>query len=201
MKTEIGNKVKTLVDTYQTIIKNITAKIKEWEKDTVYSDTYKAEAIKVLQNEAIANDKVFNEKLKQIIAEEKATIIGEPDAKPADYQLQVANALKFLELAGSKLNDDQAYNILKPFQNDFETMKLFQSVVGNMVQPDMFNRFDKTFGKTNNLIMLVNSFEIAEKTVDNLFNSKDTSLNSGVKLAMFMDSVNNIEKLADTVEA
>ncbi|SKA91484.1 hypothetical protein SAMN05443428_11168 [Caloramator quimbayensis] len=28
MKTEIGNKVKTLVDTYQTIIKNITAKIK-----------------------------------------------------------------------------------------------------------------------------------------------------------------------------
>ncbi|SKA91493.1 hypothetical protein SAMN05443428_11169 [Caloramator quimbayensis] len=99
------------------------------------------------------------------------------------------------------MNDDQAYNILKPFQNDFETMKLFQSVVGNMVQPDMFNRFDKTFGKTNNLMMLVNSFEIAEKTVDNLFNSKDTSLNSGVKLAMFMDSVSNIEKLADTVES
>lgn len=203
MKTEIKAKVQKLMDEYRTVITDIKAKIKSWEDNTIYTNDYKAGKIGSLQKEAEQFDSVFNKKMYEIITEEKKTIIGEPEAKPADYQVRISNALKFLELAGNKLTDDQAYGILKPFQNDYETMNLFKAAIDGLVEGEgIWKTFGKTFGKTNNFMTLIKSFELVEKTAAaNLFDSKETGLLSAVKTNMFLDTVISIQKLANAFDA
>jgi hypothetical protein len=202
MKTKIKKKVQALIDSYTGVKKDIISKIADWKKDTIYSAEHKDERIKELEAEAVQLDMVFNGKMKDVISEEKAALIGEPEAKPADYQVQISNALKFLELAGSKLNDDQAYNILKPFQADYDTMQLFQATIGGIAKNGgVHSTFSKTFEKTNDFMALVNSFEFSEKTAVNLFDFKADGLTAGVKSSMFMDSINQIEQLASKIDA
>jgi hypothetical protein len=202
MKTEIKKKIQQIIDSYNTAKRDIVEKIEQWKNDTIYSDEYKNEKIKELEADAASYDALFNNKVKEVIAEEKKAIIGEPESKPADYQVQISNALKFLELAGDKLTDDQAYNILKPFQKDYETMMLFQPVVGALTQNHgVWSKHNKIFEKTNSFMTLINSFELAEKTMDNLFNFKENkSLAGNVRHNMFMDSINHIEKLVNAFE-
>jgi hypothetical protein len=196
MKTEIMTKIQTLVDNHRTIIKGLTEKIKAWEMDTVYADDYKKEKIKEFQKEAEQNDTLFNAQVKEVISKEKAAIIGEPASKPADYQVRISNALKLLELAGNKLTDDQAYGILKPFQGDYETMTLFQAAIGGLTQSGgVWGTFNKTFGKTNEVMALLNSFKLVEQTSQNLFNSKEVGLEGAIKTDIFMKSINNIDSL------
>ena len=205
MKTEIKKKIQQIIDSYNTAKRDIVEKIEQWKNDTIYSDEYKNEKIKELEADAASYDALFNNKVKEVIAEEKKAIIGEPESKPADYQVQISNALKFIELAGDKLTDDQAYNILKPFQKDYETMQLFKSVVDGLAKDDgVFGafKFDKTFGKTNRIMNLAESFEFAEKTSVNLFDFKENkSLAGNIRHNMFMDSIKDIEKLVNALEA
>ena len=205
MKTEIKKKIQQIIDSYNTAKRDIVEKIEQWKNDTIYSDEYKNEKIRELEADAASYDALFNDKVNKAIAEEKKAIIGEPESKPADYQVQISNALKFIELAGDKLTDDQAYNILKPFQKDYETMQLFKSVVDGLAKDDgVFGafKFDKTFGKTNRIMNLAESFEFAEKTSVNLFDFKENkSLAGNIRHNMFMDSIKDIEKLVNALEA
>lgn len=202
MKTEIRKKIQRIIDSYNTAKRDIVESIEKWKNDTIYSDEYKNEKIKELEVDAASYDALFNNKVKEVIAEEKKTIISEPESRPVDYQVQISNALKLIELAGNKLTDDQAYNILKPFQSDYETMMLFQPVVRALTQNHgVWSKYNKIFEKTNNVMEITNSFEIAEKTVNNLFNFKENkSLAGNIRHEMFMDSINHIEKLVNAFE-
>lgn len=200
MRIELKNKVQSLVNAYHEAVLELTNKIKQWEKDTIYSDEHKQDRIKQLQQEITQYDSLFNGKMKSLISEEKKVIIGEPIAKPADYQMQINNALEFIKLAGKNLTDDQLFKILKPFQNDFETMNLFQAVVANLGQGDLYKSFTKTFEQTNKFLALVNSLEFAVETSKDLFNSKDINAYSVVKSHYFLDSINTIEELVNNLE-
>lgn len=202
MKTQIKSKVQALLDDYRTTSKEITAKVKQWEQDTVYSIEYRAAKVKELRQDGEKTDALFNSKLQQVIAEEKKVIIGEPSAKPADYEVKISNALRFLELAGDKLTDDQAYGILKPFESDPETMQLFQAVVGGLTEGQgVWGGFTKTFSKTNQFMVLLNSIEQAEDAASNLFDSKETGLGGAIKINMFMAAVDAIDELANGIAA
>ena len=206
MKTEIKKKIQNTIDSYNLAKRDIIANIEKWENDTIYSDEYKNEKIKELEADAASFDNIFNDKIKVVLAEEKKAILGEPDDKPADYQVQISNALKFLELAGDKLTDDQAYSILKPFQADYETMMLFQSVVEGLtkkygIEGVLSKYTNKTFKQTNDIMTIINSFEFADKTGDNLFNFKENkSLAGNVRQNMFMVSIEDIENLVNAFE-
>jgi hypothetical protein len=198
MKTEIKSKVQKLIESYNEVKKDITEKINAWKTDVIYSLDYREEKIKELEDQALQLDDLFNKKIKELIVKERESIIGEPEKTPADYQIQISNALKFLELAGEKLTDDQAYNILKPFVTDFETMALFKPVVEGLSKKgglDIWNQFNKTFGKTEKFIVILNNFRVAEETADGLFNFKDLSLAGSIRSKMFMDAIGDIEKL------
>lgn len=202
MKTQIKTRVKTILDAYRITTKEIKAKIEKWEQDTVYSADYRQEKIKELQVELKKADALFNDKMKEVIADERKVIVGEPGTRPADYEVKISNALKFLELVGDKLTDDQAYNILKPFQSDPETMQLFQGVVGNLTEGQgVWGGFIKTFEKTNHFVVLLNNLDMAEQAASNLFDSTETGLSAAVKVNMFMDSINTIDGLANGLVA
>ncbi len=201
MKTEIKSKVQKVIEEHRSANSVFAAQIEKWKKDTVYSDDYKKEAINGIKQKMEQNDKTFNEQLKAVVTAEKAALIGTPKEKPADYQMQIANALEFIKLAGKNLNDDQAYGILKPFQADVEVMNLFQAVVSNNVQGGLQNQFSKTFNKTNNVIALASNFATIESLSEALFNSTENSLMLGIKSGIFMGNIDSIDKLAETIEA
>lgn len=90
--------------------------------DFINDDIAKANALDVLHNAEVK---------KCIKDARKASL---PDALknrevPADYQLQISNALTFITLAGRNLTDAEAFSIIKPFFNDFEQMKRFEQAI------------------------------------------------------------------------
>lgn len=210
MKTQIKAKFQALLDDYREVKKEYAKydqEIRGWEQDTIHKKDHCNEMIRQLNQKKktglIKLDAQFNDKLKQIIADEKKVIIGEPAAKPADYEVKISNALKFLELAGDKLTDDQAYGILKPFESDPETMQLFQAAVIKITEGQgVWDGFSKTFGKTNEFLALINNFAIVEqKASSRLFDSTEIGLGAAIKINMFMGDIDTIDELANALTA
>ena len=197
MKTEIKEKVQKLIESYNEVKRDIQEKIKAWESDLIYSLDYREEKIKELEEQALQCDALFNKKITELLTQERKSIIGEPGEKPDDYEVKISNALKFLELAGEKLTDEQAYDILKPFLEDYQTMELFKPVVEGLAKKgglDAWNQFTKTFGKTDAFLAIINGFKVAEETADGVFNFKETGLGGAVKQSMFMDAIKEIQE-------
>lgn len=207
MKTEIKTKVKNVLEAHRNAISAYLAEIDQWNKNTIYSDVYKKEQINEIKQQMTSVDTIFNQKLKEIVAEEKSALIGAPIEKPSDYQMQVANALEFIKLAGKTLTDKQAVEILEPFKHDLKTMDLFKQVVDNML-PDnkgvaaaMKYPFQKTFGKVSDYTLMVNNLDAVDSMVNDLFDSKqDSTMALGLKMSFFMGNVDAIHELAQGIE-
>ena len=204
MKTEIKEKVQKLIESYNEVKRDIQEKIKAWESDLIYSLDYREEKIKELEEQVLQCDALFNKKITELLTQERESIIGEPGKKPDDYEVKISNALKFLELAGEKLTDDQAYDILKPFMTDFETMALFKPVVEGLSKKgglDIWNQFTKTFKKTDVFLAIINGFKVAEETAaKGLFNYREQNLAGSIRTKMFLDVVDDINKLVNGFE-
>ena len=104
---------------------------------------------------ANALDLLYNTEIVKAVGDARTATL--PDAvrfykKPADYQAQINNALVFLNSAGSRLTDEEAFTILKPFFNDWELMRMFEKVVmRNIMVPgqggaDVRSAYPNTFG-------------------------------------------------------
>jgi len=226
VKTEIKEKVQKLIESYNEVKRDIQEKIKAWESDLIYSLDYREEKIKELEEQALQCDALFNKKITELLTQERESIIGEPGKKPDDYEVKISNALKFLELAGEKLTDDQAYDILKPFMTDFETMALFKPVVEGLSKKgglDIWNQFNKTFERTNQFQFILNAFTDAQRLADEgifnyreaiingfkvaeetaakgLFNYREQNLAGSIRTKMFLDVVDDINKLVNGFE-
>lgn len=231
MKTEIKNRVQKLFEMQREARKEyakIDEQIKALRQSTIYTKEYKNEMIKQLEQEKEqglkAIDTMFNKQLKEIIAEEKTSILSEvavkSETKPADYQIQVANALKFIETVGKSLTDKQLSEMLEPFKNDMQTMQLFNQVVEGIFPEtrgitradgkgegikDIVNShfqypFQKTFGKLRDYTAMLNNLDEVESLAGSLFDSKK-DLGTGIKMEIFNSKVDTIHELANALEA
>lgn len=148
-----------------------------------FQPQYKIEAFKEaveLETKPISEgvdktNKLFNQKIKAIITEEKENILPKAKEKSADYAIRVSNALKYLEIEGEKLNDETAFEILKDFVDDYEQMKLFKQVIKRQMKTEILenvegkSKFPRTFGNFNKIEMLVNTFNEMEAIANVLF--------------------------------
>ncbi len=206
MKTNIKAKIKTLLDSHKAVNRELIEKIQGWEKDTFYSASYKQENINKLLNEIEQNNAAFNKKLKATISEEKAALVGTPKENPADYQMQVSNALEFVKSVGKSLTDKQLSEILEPFKDDMKTMKLFNQVVEGIfpetisVAGALAYPFQKTFGKVKNYKVMVNNLDEVDGMASDLLSSKQ-SLESGIKVKMFVSKIDAIHEVATSMDA
>lgn len=143
-------------------------------KIEAFKEAVDAETKPISENVDKTN-KLFNQKVKAIIAEEKENIIPKPKEKSGDYAIRVSNALKYLEIEGNELKDENAFEILKDFVDDYEQMKLFEQVIKRNLKTDMLTDiegkhiFPKTFGNYNEVKMLLNTFDEMETIANVLF--------------------------------
>lgn len=156
---ELKNRVQKLIENYKKVTNVFLEEIRNWESNSYYTSDAKQDEIRKVKAQMLNNDADFNKQLLNIITEEKEAILNSTIKKPADYQLQISNALKFLELAGSNLTDEQAFELVRPFFGDYKTMKNFHAVLSEInglnVTTYSLGLFDKVI---NNLEILKNNF-------------------------------------------
>lgn len=195
--------IRPLIDKHQSEVKEIRKAYEDAINSTIssaaFTKEYKQSVIGDLKKEMKATlsllDGKYNKQLKDAVTAEKPSTLGNRKEKPADYQVQIANALKFIEMAGKGISDDQAYEILKPFQGDHETMILFKNAVTGMAG-NLSNRFEKTFRDTNDYQSMMGHFKSIEGDVDRLFNSGDDSYSARLKVHIFKESVDSIDQIS-----
>ena len=140
----IKDYIKTRVEKHRVLSEKLFAETKEMVETpalaTQLMKRYAAEvAAKMLQSEidtavakANALDVLFNSEVKKAIKDARRASL--PDAVrnreiPADYQLQISNALAFIKMSGRNLTDAEAFEILKPFFNDWGQIYLFEQAI------------------------------------------------------------------------
>ena len=182
LKTKIEELIQAFHANTEQLNAAITAVIEEF-KAPAAQDAYKAEYITAMIAKGVAQakkdhhtvDVLLNTKLKSVIEEAKKKVLPElyksPD-KASDYEMKVANALKFLEIESEELTDDAAFLILKDFASDYEKMKLFKKVIGkkiDLVDANGNTTFPKTFGKFNQIEVNANTFDELDALANILF--------------------------------
>jgi len=176
--------------------------INKTNRHSGYTQQYKLDVISELKQELTSTlrllDEKYNNKLQEIIQTEKPSIVGDPKEKPADYQVQISNALKFIEMAGKNLSDDQAYEILKPFKGDHETMAIFKNAIVG-VAGSLENRFENTFKDTNNYMKMMDQLKDVEGNAGKILNGFDNSYQGRLKVHLFKDSVDSIDQISESM--
>lgn len=155
MKIELKNKVEKLIENYKKVMNAFLEELKGWEADSLYSSDYRQDKIREVKAQMLNNDADFNKQLLNIITEEKEAILNSTIKKPADYQVLISNAIGFINLLGNKLTDEEAFELVKPFFGDYQTMKRFYAVLSEInglnVTTYSLGLFDKAI---NNLEIL-----------------------------------------------
>jgi len=159
MEIELKNKVEKLIENYKKVMNAFLEELKGWEADSLYSSDYRQDKIREVKAQMLNNDADFNKQLLNIITEEKEAILNSTIKKPADYQVLISNAIGFINLLGNKLTDEEAFELVKPFFGDYQTMKRFYAVLSEInglnVTTYSLGLFDKAI---NNLEILKNNF-------------------------------------------
>ena len=159
MKMELKSKVEKLIENYKKVMNAFLEELKGWEADSLYSSDYRQDKIREVKAQMLNNDADFNKQLLNIITEEKEAILNSTIKKPADYQVLISNAIGFINLLGNKLTDEEAFELVKPFFGDYQTMKRFYAVLSEInglnVTTYSLGLFDKAI---NNLEILKNNF-------------------------------------------
>lgn len=186
MKIELAKKIKEIIEAAHANAEVHADEIRsvvEPFKNPAVMNRYTPEGLKETVHDGMREvidawnklDVVYNQKLKAIIADAKDLLIPmvvTPFEKPMDYAASVNNALQFLQLEGTDLTDESAFDILKNFASDYDQMKLFKKVVGKYVYLEDAigaTNFPKTFGRFNNVESLLNIFGEIEATANMLF--------------------------------
>lgn len=186
MAIELKKKIEELIQSHRENTDNMNAAMKA-TIEQFYSpgglNTYKKDFISEqvqkdfadARKEAELVDSLLNKKLKAVIEAAKKAMIPEyfkqADRSP-DFGSRVANALQFLMLEDDDLTDESAYLILKDFIEDYDQMLLFKRVIQKKVSIiDSYGKttFPRTFGKLNQMEVVLNLFNEIETMANNLF--------------------------------
>ena len=202
MKLELTNKIQAVIDEYQKNAEVHNQAMKDVVNPYKISDNakrYTKDGLRLMINEEIYDimtdwkntDTILNQKISEIIAGAKEKFMKEVSidktkGNATDYSLKINNAIQFLKAEletakyKSKLEDDVAvkidtdlHHILKDFVDDYDTMKMFKTIIETKIK--IFERYDgtsffpQTFGKYQRFESIMNSFEELENLASKVF--------------------------------
>lgn len=168
MKMELKNRVQKLIENYKKVTNAFLEEIRNWESNSYYTSDAKQDEIRKVKAQITANDNDFNKQLLTIITEEKEAILNFTIRKPDDFQLQISNAIGFINLLGDNLTDEQAFEMVKPFFGDYQTMKHFHAVLSNRYGKDGMKVTRFSLGLLNRAVSMLDVFR---NNFANFFNS------------------------------
>ncbi|HCD09408.1 MAG TPA: hypothetical protein DEQ01_03465 [Thermoanaerobacter sp.] len=198
MKMELKNKVEKLIENYKKVTNAFLEEIRKWESNSYYTSDAKQDEIRKVKAQMLNNDVDFNKQLLNIITEEKEAILNSTIRKPADYQVLISNAIGFINLLGNKLTDEEAFELVKPFFGDYQTMKRFYAVLSEInglnVTTYSLGLFDKA----------VNSLEILKNNFAKFFDAGTYTTNGlayTLKETALLSDIEDIERIIQKLDS
>jgi len=198
MKIELKNKVEKLIENYKKVTNAFLEEIRKWESNSYYTSDAKQDEIRKVKAQMLNNDADFNKQLLNIIKEEKEAILNSTIKKPADYQVLISNAIGFINLLGNKLTDEEAFELVKPFFGDYQTMKRFYAVLSEInglnVTTYSLGLFDKA----------VNSLEILKNNFAKFFDAGTYTTNGlayTLKETALLSDIEDIERIIQKLDS
>jgi len=198
MKIELQTKVEKLIENYKKVTNAFLEEIRKWESNSYYTSDVKQDEIRKVKAQMLNNDVDFNKQLLNIITEEKEAILNSTIRKPADYQVLISNAIGFINLLGNKLTDEEAFELVKPFFGDYQTMKRFYAVLSEInglnVTTYSLGLFDKA----------VNSLEILKNNFANFFDAGTYTTNGlayTLKETALLSDIEDIERIIQKLDS
>jgi hypothetical protein len=198
MKIELKNKVEKLIENYKKVTNAFLEEIRKWESNSYYTSDAKQDEIRKVKAQMLNNDVDFNKQLLNIITEEKEAILNSTIRKPADYQVLISNAIGFINLLGNKLTDEEAFELVKPFFGDYQTMKRFYAVLSEInglnVTTYSLGLFDKA----------VNSLEILKNNFAKFFDAGTYTTNGlayTLKETALLSDIEDIERIIQKLDS
>jgi len=198
MKIELKNKVEKLIENYKKVTNAFLEEIRKWESNSYYTSDAKQDEIRKVKARMLNNDADFNKQLLNIIKEEKEAILNSTIKKPADYQVLISNAIGFINLLGNKLTDEEAFELVKPFFGDYQTMKRFYAVLSEInglnVTTYSLGLFDKA----------VNSLEILKNNFAKFFDAGTYTTNGlayTLKETALLSDIEDIERIIQKLDS
>jgi hypothetical protein len=164
MELNFRKQVEQLLNKYKREMTEALSKVKEIEASELYSSDGKAQLIRDIKAELQKGDAAYNKQLNTIILKAKDDVQSATIRKPSDYQNMLNNALNQINMIGDKLTDQVAYDIVKPFFGDYETMHNLHSVVSNMHGKDGLNLTTRTLGWFDGMVKTLDQIESGTKT-------------------------------------
>lgn len=177
-------KIQEIIEAYHgsnEIMENeIEVLVKAWGNQI---NAYKSDYIKEQIREGVKTtlessknlNKVYNQKIINLIDETKKKVlpnlIGKKE-RAADHAAQVNNALQLLRTEEDDLEDEIAFMYLKDFEDDVEQMRIFKRFIAKKVEMvDALGNttFPKTFGKLNEVELILNTINELESIANMLF--------------------------------
>ena len=146
MKNALKGKIEKLVNMYKDEMKEAFVKIEEVEKSTIYTPEKKNEMLLDMKAILRKGDHEYNKALKDLLQVERSAILNATINKPGDYQNMITNALNQINMLGDKLTDKVAFEIVKPFFGDLETMRNLHSIISNRYGADGLNHTSYMLG-------------------------------------------------------
>lgn len=136
--------------------------------------------------QANAIDLLYNTEIKKVIKDARQNTLPEAVRNrkdPPDYQQRIGNALMLLNMHGESLTDNEAFEILKPFFNDWEQMRIFERAMSHNLENAEIRftspgeasyavreKFPRTFGGILNIADMHNAlFDEAEMLAERVF--------------------------------
>ena len=157
MKLNLKTEIEKLVKKYQGEVTEALNKVKELETSQRYTADAKGQMIRDIKTMLQKADSIYNTQLNVIILDVKKEVEKATVNKPDDYQNMLNNALNQLNMIGYKLTDKLAYDIVKPFFGDFETMHNLHSVISNTPNKDGLNLTTMTVGWLDKMVYRIES--------------------------------------------
>ncbi|KAB3527116.1 hypothetical protein [Alkaliphilus serpentinus] len=193
------NEIKRVIDEHKVQIPKLKDEFAIQAKQQIL------DGMKSAQDNAMKINKVYNQKLKVILDKAKKQVLPEyfnKVSRPSDYATKVNNALQFLMIEAEQITDDKAYLILKDFIDDYDQMKLFKNVIGKRVlsMEDANGNpiFPKTFGRLNELEVILNTFNDMESIANMMFiHPKQSGQGYVIGHHMYSIPVDSQEQMAD----
>lgn len=164
MELNFRKQVEQLLNKYKREMTEALSKVKEIEASELYSSDGKAQLIRDIKAELQKGDAEYNKQLNTIILKAKDDVQGATIRKPADYQNMLNNALNQINMIGDKLTDQAAYDIVKPFFGDYETVHNLHSVVSNIYGKDGLNITNITLKWLDSMVKTIDQIAAGTKT-------------------------------------
>lgn len=200
MKFSLKVKLEKLVNQYQKEMKEAFEKVKEVEASQLYTADAKGQMIRDIKAVLVKADHEYNQGLKDLIQVERSAVMNSKISKPADYQNMLGNALNQINMLGDKLTDKAAYDMVKPFFGDYETMHNLHSVISNRYGADGLNVTSRTIGIYDRM---VNSLDTLANGTTYFFSAgKNMALGLNFTLGseLLLGEATTLDQMAATVE-